>query len=223
MRFRYSCALRHALTRAVAAILLATTLGPTRAFAQSRAPEPESVVLAPGDFLRVSVQGRPDLSGDFVIAPNGSITHPLLREITAAGVPMPQLEQRLRTFFARYLAEPAFVISPMMHVFVGGAVRSAGNYIAPPGTTLDQAVLLSGGVVEDAERGQLLLVRAYERTVVDLTVDSGRQGAALVRSGDQVYVPQQRHVMRDVIIPTIMVLGALTGIVNLVVTLSRRN
>src|SRR5690349_4287754 len=44
---------------------------------QSVEPRSDQVVLAPGDSVRVVVWRKPELSGDFIIAPDGSITHPL--------------------------------------------------------------------------------------------------------------------------------------------------
>src|SRR5690349_17330980 len=126
-----------------------------------------SVVLEPGDVVRIAVYGRPDLTGDFPIAEGGYITHPLLRAVQAAGVPMPQLEQRVRTFLKTSMAEPAFVLTPLLHVFVGGEVKAPGNYVAPVGTTLDQAILLGGGVTENGRRDQIELVRNRERSTLD--------------------------------------------------------
>ena len=47
----------------------------------------DGVRLAPGDVLRVNVWRRPELSGDFVLASDGTLTHPLFKSVQVAGAP----------------------------------------------------------------------------------------------------------------------------------------
>jgi len=47
-------------------------LSSTGAAAQSPAPPPEQPMLSGGDSVRINVWRRPELSGDFVVAPDGS-------------------------------------------------------------------------------------------------------------------------------------------------------
>src|SRR5205085_2341857 len=83
------------------------------------------VLLAPGDIVRIAVWRNAELSGEFVIGPDGSITHPLYREVKAAGVPVAEVERRVAVFLARYgEANPAFTVTALIRIFVGGEVRS---------------------------------------------------------------------------------------------------
>lgn len=205
-------------SKSLVVLALAALLWAPATFAQSAAPDTSSVVLVPGDVLRIAVWGKAEFSGDFVLAPNGTITHPLLREIRVAGVPIPLVEQRIRAFLSRYVAEPAFVITPLLHVFVGGEVKNPGNYLAPPGTTIDQAMVLAGGWTTDSQLERVLLVRERAESTLDLRADQGRQGITAVHSGDQILVGQRHHAFRDVIAPTLMFLGFLTGVANLLVS-----
>ena len=59
-------------------------------------------MLTPGDSVRVVVWRRPEFSGDFVVAPNGTITHPLYRSVTIGGVPFATAEANLRRFLSRF-------------------------------------------------------------------------------------------------------------------------
>src|SRR5437016_2136635 len=75
----------------IAMLLIAT---PAVGCAQSSALDGAPVVLSPGDAIRIIVWRNAELSGEFTIAPDGSITHPLYREIKIAGLPIPQVEER---------------------------------------------------------------------------------------------------------------------------------
>src|SRR5207249_8012758 len=54
-----------------------------------------SAVLSPGDVLRIIVWRQTEFSGDFVIGSDGSITHPLYKEVKVAGLPIAVVEQRV--------------------------------------------------------------------------------------------------------------------------------
>lgn len=188
---------------------------------ESSPPDSASVVLKAGDVIRIVVLGKPEFSGDFVIAPNGSIVHPLLREITVTGLPVPQVEQRLRAFLARYVAEPAFVVSPLLHIFVGGDVRAPATYIAPAATTMDQAVLLAGGFVDIKGARELLVLRGSQRLDLNLDVNGGRDATMLVQSGDQILAKHHRSLWGDIILPFLGVTSSLITLVNLYIILKR--
>ncbi|MEO7501028.1 MAG: polysaccharide biosynthesis/export family protein, partial [Gemmatimonadaceae bacterium] len=52
--------------------------------------------LNPGDQIRIVVWRNPELSGDFTVAANGTLNHPLYREIQVTGIPLTAVEERLR-------------------------------------------------------------------------------------------------------------------------------
>src|SRR4051812_21311269 len=70
------------------------------------APRTESSMLSPGDSVRITVWRKPEFSGDFIIAPDGTISHPLYRSVRVAGVPIATAEVNLRTFLARFEQDP---------------------------------------------------------------------------------------------------------------------
>src|ERR1700736_1850648 len=52
-----------------------------------------TATLSPGDVVRIVVWRKPEFSGDFVVAPDSSITHPLYREVKVVGVPLHVVEE----------------------------------------------------------------------------------------------------------------------------------
>lgn len=182
----------------------------------------KSPVLAPGDMLNIAVYGRPELSGQFQIAPDGTIIHPLYRNIVAAGVPMPELDQRIRTFLLGFQADPQFVIAPLFRVFVFGEVVKPSPLEIPPGTTLGQAIAIAGGPTPDARMDRIQVLRNLQPIHLDLTGGDSVAASFTLESNDQVVVGRNSKVFRDVVVPTITFIGGLAGVANLIYLVSTR-
>jgi protein involved in polysaccharide export with SLBB domain len=178
-------------------------------------------LLSPGDLIRIVVWRKPEFSGDFVVGADGTIIHPLYREVAVAGVPLGLVEERVRIFLTRYETNPAFVISPLLRVFVGGEVRQPSIYSLPPGTTIAQAVALAGGPTERGRLDEVLIVRRQDRQVVDLTRPDSRVVSMETRSGDQVFVGRRLSFFNDVLAPASSVFGAVATVVSIIIQLRR--
>lgn len=208
------------LFRCLPFLLLAAS--PAIARAQSVAvSDTSSATLAPGDLLRITVWRRPELSGDFVVAPDSSITHPLYREVKVAGVSLRVVEERVRTFLGKYETNAPFVISPLLRVFVGGEVRAPSVYTVAPGTTIAQAVALAGGPTERGNLESVSLVRQEQRQVLDLTRPDSHSTLIEARSGDQLLVARRRNFFLDVLAPSSSVFAAAASVASIIIQLSR--
>src|SRR5215204_2724510 len=86
---------------------IVTLVVPELVAAQTPAPRTESVSLSPGDSVRITVWRKPEFSGDFVVAPDGTITHPLFRSVRVAGLPFATAAANLRTFLGQYEESPS--------------------------------------------------------------------------------------------------------------------
>src|SRR3954468_7477285 len=109
----------------------------------AQAPPPATataVALNPGDVVRITVWRKPELSGDFVVAVDGTLSHPLYRDVRVIGVPMAAVEIRAREFLTNLEANPQFVVEPLIRVAVGGEVRLPNLYTLRPEPSLAQAV-----------------------------------------------------------------------------------
>lgn len=197
----------------VAAALLAG--GTSAVLAQSQAGERPPVVeatLRPGDVLRIDVWRQPELSGEFTIAPNGTVVHPLYRTLQVAGVPIPAVEERVRELLRRYEADPQVVVEPRVGITVSGEVRQPGVLAVPIGTTLAHAVGLAGGPTERGRLDRVVVVRDGSRTTLDLA--NGSDGGMPLRSGDQITVMRRSDVLRDQIGPFASLAAAAAAIVS---------
>jgi polysaccharide export outer membrane protein len=208
-----------------AALLLAIGAGvgplaPAPLQAQFPGDEGEATVLSPGDSLRVVVWRKPELSGDFVVAADGSVSHPLYRAVKVAGVPLGTAESRLRTFLEQYEASPQFVLQPLLRVAVGGEVRQPNLYSVAPGTSVEQALALAGGPTERGGKS-VHVIRQGQAIVFDLRRPGASGGRTVVRSGDQILVDRDRAVFREIVAPVLTVIGATAAVVNVFVNSGR--
>jgi polysaccharide export outer membrane protein len=199
------------MNRFIPALIAVLALLPFQAGAQ----ETFGGGLSPGDQLRIIVWRNPELSGDFPIAANGTVTHPIYREVQVTGVPMATVEERLRTFLTRYITNPQFVIIALVRIVMGGEVRAPNLYSVPPETTITQAIALAGGSTEFANLRKVRILRDGQEVVVDLTRADEKAGLLQIRSGDQILIPRNRNIFRDVVGPAASTAGLVVGITNI--------
>ncbi len=195
----------------------APALAPAPLAAQGVAPAAAApaatAMLRPGDAVRVTVWRQPDLSGEFAVGPDGSLSHPLYRDVRVADIALSDVEARLRTFLLQFEANPRFVVEPLFRVAVGGEVGRPNLYFLRPGTTLAQAVALAGGPTDRGRWDSVRLLRGGRQQHYDLTSPTG-QTEPLIASGDQVLIERRHAVFRDFLGPIITVVGATAAILN---------
>jgi polysaccharide export outer membrane protein len=198
------------------------------AAAQEAGPSGAQSVLTPGDSVRIVVWRKPEFSGDFVVAPDGSITHPLFRTVKVAGVPYATAEANLRRFLARFEENPEFVMEPLVRVSVSGEVSRPAVFALRPETTVGEAVARAGGVKEEGAPNRIRLLRldssGRQQTLrIDLNDPRGGTGVLPVRSGDQIIVPQKKSFMKEVLLPTLGFIGSVASLGLLIDRVSSRN
>jgi protein involved in polysaccharide export with SLBB domain len=203
----------------ILAILALFTASPLAA--QSGNQEAAAATLAPGDLLRITVWRHPEYSGDFLVAPDGSVTHPLYREVNVAGIPLQVVEERVRTFLARYETNPAFVLSPLLRVFVGGEVRQPSVYTVSPGTTVAEVIALAGGPTDRGRLDHVRLIRRQSEETLDLTRLDTRATTLEARSGDQLLVDRRRNFFLDILAPSSSVFAAAASVASIIIQLSK--
>jgi polysaccharide export outer membrane protein len=208
-----------------AAVVLAA---PSVASGQESPRQAGAAVLSPGDSVRIVVWRKPEFSGDFEIAPDGSITHPLYRSVKVAGVPFPKAEATVRTFLTQFEENPQFVMEPLIHVSVSGYVTRPIVFAGRPETSIGEAVARAGGVDQNGARNHVRVIRLMPngqqtQTIVDLTDQSGMQGTMPIRSGDQIIVDKKKSFFKDIMLPAIGVIGSVASLGLLIDRINRNN
>jgi len=195
----------------LSAVLALGLAGPIAAQSTEKA-----AVVRPGDVLRVTVWRDQTLSGEFAVSMDGTVAHPLYRELTVAGKTVPQIEAEFRTLLGRLTTQPQFVIEPLVRISVGGEVRTPNLYTVPPLTTLSQAVALAGGVTDRGKLNRVRVFRDGQELVVDMTRPEEGLAQSPVQSGDQIYVDRRVSIFREYIAPAGSITAALAAIANMI-------
>jgi len=184
-------------------------------------PSDSVVVLEPGDLIRITVWRQTELSGEFVIARDGSITHPLYRDIKGAGVPLTTVEERIRSFLTRFETNPHFVVSALIKVVVGGEVRQPNIYNVPPGSTVAQVIALAGGPTDRGRLDRVQVLRGSTAYILDLTKPDVAITREQVRSGDRILLARRRNLFQEVLAPGASILGAMAALASVAIQLSK--
>lgn len=193
-----------------ALVLSSAVLYPAAAAAQA-SPGNNIDALQPGDAVRITVWQKPEMSGEFVVAADGTVADPFYMTVNVAGVPYATAVQRIREHVERYERTNMVLVEPLVRVSVGGEVRQPNLVMARPETTIAQVIMMAGGPTDRANLGK---VKVY-RTNQQMSVDLGRPSEAHVRfveSGDLIVVPRSKSVLRDQIGPLASLAAALASI-----------
>jgi len=148
-------------------------------------------LLGAGDTLRITVFGEADLSGTYKVADTGSVVMPLVGEVPAQGLTVPELQRRLtERLGARAVKSPDVTvqIDEYRPFFILGEVKNPGSYAYTPDMTVLTAVAIAGGFTFRADESEVSVTRKHEGAAREAR--AGRD--ARVMPGDVVYV-FERH------------------------------
>lgn len=111
--------------------------------------------LGPADQLRVTVFGHDDLSNEYTVASNGTISFPLIGDIDAAGLTVSEFqrltEQRLSEGFLKSPRVSAEIMT-FRPFYILGEVTRAGEYPYTNRLTVLNAIATAGGFSHRANR-----------------------------------------------------------------------
>jgi protein involved in polysaccharide export with SLBB domain len=188
---------------------------------QPRAALPQDGQLRPGDRLRITVlSDDKNLSGEFEVAPDSTLRHPLYNQVKVAGVPVSMLKEQITSFLRRYQKDPQLDVEPFYKVSVGGEVRTPNVYLLAPQTTIAEAVVRAGGQTSEGNPDFVTVTRDGRRLSFKLSETSALQPAPTIQSGDQISVEARRSTLNRIsgITP---VLGVAASVLSAIVILSR--
>ncbi len=197
-------------------ILLLASIAPGL-WAQTPTTARDQSMLTGGDSVRITVWRRPELSGDFVVAPDGSVTHPLYRTVRVGGVTMPAAETNVRNFLLKFDQDPQFVMEPLFRVAVTGEVNRPQLFAVNPQTSIAEAVARAGGTTEFARRSRVRILRTDPRgeqreLFVDLQNPERGLASTPVHSGDQIVVDRKKSFFKDFLVPALTVVGSVASV-----------
>ncbi len=181
------------------ALMLAAAFSTIRAQEVTESSFPGEYVLGVEDRLSISVWKEPELSRTVIIRPDGKVTSPLVGDIQAAGRTAKQLSADLTTALARFVKEPVVNVTvesiESYKVYVLGEVSTQGALILRRRTRLLEAIALSGGMTQFANKSDVVLIRYDDdkesRTRIDYRkIVSGEKAElnVFLKPGDTIIV-----------------------------------
>ena len=156
---------------AIAALAIFTTLFATACVSHTKGYKYDKLkdrcvgnfMLESGDVIRVSVWKEPNHSRDQVLVrPDGNISLPLLGDIKAAGLTIPQLTANVQVRLKKFVPDPrvdlSLVTARSYQVFVMGQVQRSGGFTAQAPMTVLEALARSGGLSPFAKGSQIFII-----------------------------------------------------------------
>ena len=162
----------------VAGRLLLAMVGLTLAVAAPGSGAALDYIIGPRDVVTVTVWGQADLSKDYPVDPDGSISFPLVGRVKAAGLDTAGLAARLTELLEKdYLVDPQVSVAVKEYlsqkVQVLGEVDKPGQFYLTGPTSLLEVLSKAGGLTKAAGK-QVVLVRTP-------TGAAGETGSAILR------------------------------------------
>lgn len=168
---------------------------------QTSAPVSNDYRIGPEDVLDISVWKNAELTRSVPVRPDGMISLPLINEVRAVGLTPSELRDVLAKKLEEYIpSAQVSVIVAAVHSFkvsVIGEVAFPGRHELRSGTTVLDALAMSGGLKEFAARGRIVVMRSdgkggskriefnYDKAIAE----GGERENFPLRPGDIIVVP----------------------------------
>lgn len=130
-------------------------------FAAAAADDNNTYRLSSDDEISITVFNEPDMSiKQIKVGTNGTISIPLLGQVTIKGLTVTELEKTLtKKLLDGYLKKPNVTVSISEYrpFYISGEVRRPGSYPYRKDLTIEKAIALAGGFTERAAKGTISL------------------------------------------------------------------
>jgi polysaccharide export outer membrane protein len=161
-------------------------------------------LIGSGDVLNIFVWRNPEVSGSFVVRPDGMITTSLVEDIKVAGKTPTELARSIEEILGTYLKEP--IVTVTVNNFVGPfseQIRVIGEAAQPLAInytqhmTLLDVMIQVGGLTEFADGNDAVLVRIengqqkqYNIMIDELLKDGEITANIDMLPGDIIIIPE---------------------------------
>lgn len=129
--------------------------------------DPNSFKVGPEDVLMIRVWREDQMTGQFVVRPDGKITLPLGGEIEVGGLTLEQIKVKVVEVFKNYVNKPEVSVSltrvaSKKYYLVGEFMRTGTFPLVVP-TTVLVAINSAGGFQEFANKKKVIIIRGEQR------------------------------------------------------------
>jgi len=161
-------------------------------------------LIGPGDVLNIFVWRNPEVSGTFIVRPDGMITTSLVEDIIVSGKTPTALARTIEEILSTFLRDP--VVTVTVNTFIGPfseQIRVIGEAVEPQAInytqhmTLLDVMIKVGGLTEFADGNDAILVRVEDSEqkqytiAIDELLKDGDIGANVdMLPGDIIIIPE---------------------------------
>lgn len=158
-------------------------------------------LIGDDDNLHISVWQNQDMDQDVIVRPDGKISYPLVGDIQAVGLTIPELHDVITEKLKEFIKYPEVSISLRKmggaRVMVLGQVNTPGIYSVTGARTIMEALAMAGGLTRDGVPSSTVLIRGglnspnIQRINVSKIFKGDLRLNAILQSQDIVFVPRK--------------------------------
>jgi polysaccharide export outer membrane protein len=153
-------------------------------------------IIGAEDVLTIRVWREPELSGQFMVRPDGRISLPLVNEVQAAGQTPEQLTGAIIQGLSKYMNHPQVTVAVAQvnsrKYYIQGEVTRPGAYPLVVPTTVLEALVNAGGFREFANTKKIIILRKGKERLQfnykEVTKGKRTEQNILLQPGDQIIV-----------------------------------
>ncbi len=148
--------------------------------------------LGVADKVRILIYNEPNLSGEFAVNANGTISFPLIGEVQAGGRTATQISAEIvKRLSDGYLRDPQVSIDVLTFrpFYILGEVNKPGEYPYETGLTVGKAVATANGYTYRADKKRVFLKRIGEdkETAYPMSADTLVEPGDTIRIGERFF------------------------------------
>jgi polysaccharide export outer membrane protein len=151
--------------------------------------------INPGDGVRISYLDIEEvITGDYYIQPNGLLNLPLIGIINTSNRDFKEIKSLIESRYDSLYKNPYLSINALFRINILGEVAAPGFYYVSDYEKFTAILAFAGGPTEDADLGDIVLIRDFEAVEVDVEsiIQEGSTATDFgLQSGDQIYVPRR--------------------------------
>lgn len=159
--------------------------------------------IGAGDLITVTVWRNGDLSGDYIVGPDGTISVSLSDPIQAAGFTVTELKEKLTQTLSKYIKTPRVTVVVKNAISSVEQIRVIGTAAKPiavsfkKGMTLLDLMITTGGLTTYADGNASSIIRnvdgheqEFRVRLKDLIQDGDMSANIELQPGDVVKIPE---------------------------------
>lgn len=146
--------------------------------------------LDAGDRIRIVVYGQESLTGEQLVGADGTVTLPLIGNVSAIGATTQELAAKLQAKLADgFFQNPSVTVAMVAYrpFYILGEVNQPGQYEYAVGMTVRDAVAKAGGYTYRAQEKDILLKRAGSGEEIKVRLDKDLP----IRPGDTIRIVER--------------------------------